>query len=65
MNKYLIALLLLVITSVFFSQEPNIAAIVDEDARKVDIVFITKVLVMLFIGIIAFLSYLKYRKTEH
>lgn len=64
MQKYLLTLFILIISLVSFGQEPNIAAIVDEKTREIDVIFVSKILVMLFIGIIAFLTYLKFRKTE-
>ncbi|MCB9196027.1 MAG: hypothetical protein H6600_08480 [Flavobacteriales bacterium] len=65
MNKSILALLLTFLSiGISFSQDANIAAIVDEKTHEIDHVFITKIAVMLFIGIIAFVSYLKFRKTE-
>lgn len=64
MQKLLLTLIILSVSFVSFAQDPNIAAIIDEKTREIDVVFVSKVLVMLFIGIVAFLSYLKYRKTE-
>ena len=64
MNKNLLTLLILVISTSIFGQDQNIAAIVDEKTHQIDIVFISKILVMLFIGVVALLTYFKYRKTE-
>lgn len=64
MRRFLLTLSILIISLVSFGQEPNIAAIVDEKTREIDVIFVSKILVMLFIGIIAFLTYLKFRKTE-
>lgn len=64
MQKFLLTLTILITSLVSLGQEPNIAAIVDEETREIDVIFVSKILVMLFIGIVAFLSYLKYRKTE-
>ena len=65
MNKILLTLLVLALGSSIFGQDQNIAAIVDEKTHQIDIVFISKIVVMLFIGVIALLTYFKYRKTEH
>ena len=64
MQKFLLTLIALVLSVVSFSQETNIAAIVDEQTREVDVIFVSKILVMLVLGVVAFLSYLKFRKTE-
>jgi heme/copper-type cytochrome/quinol oxidase subunit 2 len=62
-RNLLIALLLILSTSVF-AQDQNIAAIVDEKTHQIDIVFISKIIVMLFIGVIALLTYFNFRKSE-
>ncbi len=64
MIKNILTLLLVFVSYSVFSKDPNIAAVVDEKTRQIDIVFVSKIGVMLFLGIIAFLSYLKFRKTE-
>ncbi|MCB9195324.1 MAG: hypothetical protein H6598_03785 [Flavobacteriales bacterium] len=64
MQRILLTLITLIFSLASFGQEPNIAAIVDEKTREIDVIFVSKILVMLFLGIIAFLSYLKFRKTE-
>lgn len=64
MQKFLLTLFTLMLSLASFAQEPNIAAIVDEETREIDLIFVSKILVMLFLGIVAFLSYLKFRKTE-
>ncbi|CAG5083415.1 hypothetical protein [Parvicella tangerina] len=64
MQRILLTLIISLFSIATFAQEPNIAAIVDEKTREVDVIFVSKILVMLFLGIIAFLSYLKFRKTE-
>jgi len=64
MINHLLTLLFIVLSCSVFAKEPNIAAVVDEKTRQIDIVFVSKIGVMLFLGIIAFLSYLKFRKTE-
>lgn len=64
MPKFLLTLLVLISSLASFAQTPNIAAIVDEKTREIDVIFVSKILVMLFLGIVAFLSYLKFRKTD-
>lgn len=64
MKRLLLTLILLSSFGVGMAKEANIAAIVDEKTHEIDHVFITKIAVMLFIGIIAFVSYLKFRKSE-
>jgi hypothetical protein len=64
MPKFLLTLFALIFSLASFAQETNIAAIVDEKTREIDVIFVSKILVMLFLGIIAFLTYLKFRKTE-
>lgn len=65
MKKVLPITLLLIITSSIFGQDQNIAAIVDEKTHQIDIIFISKIIVMLFIGVVALLSYFNYRKSEN
>lgn len=48
-----------------FSQQQNVATIVSLEANEVSSKLIYKVLIMLFLGVVAFISYLQYRKTEH
>mgnify|MGYP001034747223 CR=1 FL=1 len=64
MKKVLLIALILILNSTIFGQDQNIAAIVDEKTHQIDIVFISKIIVMLFIGAIALLSYFNYRKSE-
>ncbi len=64
MKKNLLFLLLILLSASNFGQDQNIAAIVDEKTHQIDVIFISKILVMLLIGVVALLTYFKYRKTE-
>ncbi len=64
MKRNLLLTLLIVVSTSIFGQDQNIAAIVNEKTHQIDIVFISKILVMLFIGVIALLSYFNFRKSE-
>lgn len=64
MKTLLLLLIIVVFNFTSFAQEQNIAAVVDEKTKQIDIVFISKIFVMLFIGVVALFSYLKFRKTE-
>jgi hypothetical protein len=64
MKRNLLIAFFVILSTSIFGQDQNIAAIVDEKTHQIDIVFISKILVMLFIGVIALLSYFNYRKSE-
>ena len=49
---------------IVISQETNPAVIVNNEAKQVDGMFYAKLTVMLVLGIIALLTYLKFRKSE-
>lgn len=57
-----LAILFLISISSIFGQQQNLATIVDESPKAIDIVFISKLGIMAVLGIIAFFSYLKFRK---
>jgi hypothetical protein len=60
----LLAILFLISISSIYGQEQNLATIVDESPKTIDLVFISKLGIMALLGIIAFFSYLKFRKTN-
>jgi len=62
--KRLILFALLFSNLIALSQEQNPAVIVNDEAKQVDGVFYAKLTVMLVLGIIALLTYLKFRKSE-
>jgi hypothetical protein len=64
MNKLILVLTFLIIKSVSFSQKPNVAVIVDDEISQFDYHFISKICVMLFLGIVALFSYMKFRKSD-
>lgn len=57
-------LILILFSSSTFGQQQNLATIVDESPKAVDLVFITKLGIMALLGVIAFFSYLKFRKSN-
>ena len=57
-----LAILFLISISSIFGQQQNLATIVDESPKAIDIIFISKLGIMAVLGIIAFFSYLKFRK---
>jgi len=59
-----LAILFLISFSSILGQQQNLATIVDESPKTVDIVFISKLGIMALLGVIAFFSYLKFRKTN-
>jgi hypothetical protein len=59
-----LAILFLISISSIFGQQQNLATIVDESPKAIDLVFISKLGIMAILGIIAFFSYLKFRKTN-
>jgi hypothetical protein len=61
---YTLIILFIFSISPSFGQEQNLATIVDESPKAIDLVFISKLGIMALLGIIAFFSYLKFRKTN-
>lgn len=66
MKKLFVLTALLLLTNFLFAaaKDQNLAAVVDENPKVIDFVFISKVGIMALLGIIAFISYLKFRKTN-
>ncbi len=63
---------IILFTSVVFyvnfaiGQQQNIATIATPpETNEINFNFIYKILIMLFLGVIALISYLQYRKSEH
>jgi len=65
MKKFLLFTSILMYVNNSISQQQNVATIVSTETNEVNIHFIYKILIMLFLGVVAFISYLQYRKTEH
>lgn len=63
-TPFLLILLLTLISVPTFGQDQNLATIVDETPQVVDIIFISKLGIMALLGVIAFVSYIKFRKTN-
>jgi hypothetical protein len=63
-TPFLLILLLTLISAPTFGQDQNLATIVDETPQVVDIIFISKLGIMALLGVIAFVSYIKFRKTN-
>jgi hypothetical protein len=61
---YTLIILFIFSITTTFGQEQNLATIVDESPKTIDLVFISKLGIMALLGIIAFFSYLKFRKTN-
>ncbi len=63
-TPFLLILLLNLVSAPTFGQDQNLATIVDETPQVVDIIFISKLGIMALLGVIAFVSYIKFRKTN-
>ena len=60
----LLIILLSLIANICYSQNQNVAVIVDENPGKFDVVFFSKIILLFVIAIIALVSYVKYQKEE-
>lgn len=60
----LIFIFLFLVSGIATAQDQNLATIVDETPQAVDLIFISKLGIMALLGIIAFVSYIKFRKTN-
>jgi hypothetical protein len=61
---FILTLFILACAQQSFGQEQNLATVVDNTPKTFDIIFLSKLVVMSVLGIIAFISYLKYRKSN-
>ena len=60
----LLILFLTFATNFGFSQNQNVAVIVDENPGTFDVVFFSKIILLFVIAIIALVSYVNYQKEE-